>query len=126
MKKIAYPSPIYYIVNRLVFKLNSSTTKVRPVCDVSARTPKRIFLNNGIVTGPSLYLDLMEILIIFRCWPYVVTAVMAKAILQISVHSKDKDVRRFLLLCVNGVRHVRFTRVIFGNTSGPFFFFFIH
>ena len=70
-----------------------------------------------MITGPSLNPDLVEILIRYR--PYVVTADV-KAFLQISVHSQDRNVHRFLMPGKNGVRHMRFTRVVFGNTSSPF------
>ena len=112
--------PIYYMPHRPVVRLNSSSTKIRPVFDDSAKGPNGISLNDCMLTGPSLNPDLVEILIRFRCWPYVVTADIVKAFLQISVHSQDKNVHRFLMPGKDGVKHMRFNRVVFGNTSSPF------
>ncbi|XP_068235740.1 uncharacterized protein [Palaemon carinicauda] len=112
--------PIYYMPHRPVVKLNSSTTKIRPVFDASAKGPIGISLNDCMLTGPSLNPDLVEILIRFRRWPYVISADVVKAFLQINVHSQDKNVHRFLMPGKDGVRHMRFNRVVFGNTSSPF------
>ena len=112
--------PIYYMPHRPVVRLNSSSTKIRPVFDASAKGPNGISLNDCMLTGPSLNPDLVEILIRFRRWPYVVTADIVKAFLQISVHHQDKNVHRFLMPGKNGVKHMRFNRIVFGNTSSPF------
>lgn len=119
LDEIVHPGPIYYMPHRPVVKLSGST-KVRPVFDASAKGPNGISLNDCMRTGPSLNPDLVEILIRYRRWPYVVTADIVKAFLQISVHNQDRDVHRFLLQKENDVRHMRFTRVVFGNTASPF------
>ncbi|XP_068202710.1 uncharacterized protein [Palaemon carinicauda] len=112
--------PIYYMPHRSIVELNSSTTKIRPVFDASARGPNGISLNDCMLTGPSLNPDLVGILIRFRRWPYVISADVVKAFLQINVHSQDKNVHRFFIPGKDGVRHMRFNRVVFGNTSSPF------
>lgn len=56
-----------------------------------------------MVTGPSLNPDLVEILLQFRRWPFAITADIAKAFLQISVHGADKNVHRFLLMAKDGI-----------------------
>ena len=61
--------PIYYMPHRPVVRLNSNSTKVRPVFDASAKGPNGISLNNCMLTGPSLNPNLVEILIRFRRWP---------------------------------------------------------
>lgn len=119
-EEIVQDGPIYYLPHRPVVRLSSSTTKVRPVFDASAKGPNGIFLNDCMVTGPSLNPDLVEILIRFRRWPYVISADIVKAFLQISVHSLDRNVHRFLMPGTNGVRHMRFNRIVFGNTASPF------
>ena len=115
-----HPAPVYYLPHRPVVRLNSSSTKIRPVFDASAKGPNGLSLNDCMVTGPSLNPDLVEILIRFRHFPFVVTADIVKAFLQINVSDHDKNVHRFLLPGKNGVKHMRFNRVIFGNTSSPF------
>lgn len=120
VEEIVHPGPVYYMPHRPVVRLSSSTTKVRPVFDASAKGPNGISLNDCMTTGPSLNPDLVEILIRYRRWPYVVTADIVKAFLQISVQSQDRNVHRFFMPAEGGVRHMRFTRVVFGNTSSPF------
>lgn len=50
----------------------------------------------------------------------MITADTVKAFLQISVHKQDRNVHRFLMPGENGIRHMRFNRVVFGNTTSPF------
>lgn len=54
----------------------------------------------------------------FRRWPFAITADIANASLQTGAHGANKNVHRFLLVNDDGtVRHMRFHRVPFGNTS---------
>ncbi|XP_042892829.1 uncharacterized protein LOC122266927 [Penaeus japonicus] len=104
-----------------VIKLNSSSTKIRPVFDASASCFNGVSLNDCLHSGPSLNPDLVEVLVRFRRWPIAITADIKKAFLQINVLQEDKDVHRFLLPKEDGtIRHMRFNRVPFGNTSSPF------
>ena len=79
LEEVLQHNPIYYLPHRPVVKLSSSTTKVRPVFDASAKGPNGISLNDCMVTGPSLNPDLVEIMIRFRRFPYVISADIAKA-----------------------------------------------
>lgn len=107
--------------HRPVVKLSSTSTKVRPVFDASATGYNGVSLNDCLLSGPSLNPDLVEVLIRFRRWPFAITADITKAFLQVSVQRNDRDVHRFLLPREDGtVRHMRFTRVPFGNTASPF------
>ena len=107
-KEIVHNGPIYYMPHRPFVRLSSSTTKVRPVLDASAKGPNGISLNDCMLTGPSLNPNLVEILVRFRRWPYVVSADINKAFLQIGVQSQDKDVHRFFMPGTNGIRQMRF------------------
>lgn len=51
----------------------------RPVFNTSAKCSRGVSFNNCIVTGPSLNLDLAEISLRFRQWPFVITADIANA-----------------------------------------------
>ena len=120
-QEISGVNPVYYMPHRPVVKLSSSSTKVRPVFDASASCYNGVSLNDCLSSGPSLNPDLVEVLIRFRRWPIAITADIRKAFLQISVQQKDRDVHRFLWSRDDGtIRHMRFTRVPFGNTSSPF------
>ncbi|XP_068232198.1 uncharacterized protein [Palaemon carinicauda] len=120
-QEISGVNPVYYMPHRPVVKLSSSSTKIRPVFDASASCYNGVSLNDCLSSGPSLNPDLVEVLIRFRRWPIAVTADIRKAFLQISVQEKDRDVHRFLWPRDDGtIRHMRFTRVPFGNTASPF------
>lgn len=120
-EEISGVSPVYYMPHRPVVKLSSTSTKVRPVFDASATGYNGVSLNDCLLSGPSLNPDLVEVLIRFRRWPFALTADIAKAFLQVTVQRNDRDVHRFLLPREDGtVRHMRFTRVPFGNTASPF------
>jgi len=120
-EEISGVNPVYYMPHRPVVKLTSTSTKIRPVFDASAFCYNGVSLNDCLLSGPSLNPDLVEVLIRFRRWPVAITADIRKAFLQIGVQRNDRDVHRFLLPRDDGtVRHMRFTRVPFGNTASPF------
>ena len=109
-------SPVYYLPHHPVVKVHSSSTKVRPVFDASAKSYNGISLNDCMSTGPNLLPDLVSLLLRFRRWKVALTADVVKAFLQVSVHPADRDVHRFLWK----ERVMRFTRVPFGNRASPF------
>ena len=45
----------YYLPVHGVFKDNSTTTKVRPVFDASAKSSSGVSLNDQLLAGPNLY-----------------------------------------------------------------------
>ena len=111
---------IFYMPHRPVVKESSSSTKVRPVFDASAKGRNGISLNDCMETGPNLIPNLVDILVRFRKWPIALAADIQKAFLQIAVRTEDRDVHRFLLELDGKIRVMRFTRVPFGNRCSPF------
>ena len=118
--EVTGPHPVYYMPHRPVVKESSSTTKIRPVFDASARGYNGVSLNDCMEVGPCLITSLVEILIRFRRWRFALVSDITKAFLQISVRKEDRDVHRFLWNKEGVVRTMRFTRVPFGNRSSPF------
>ncbi len=59
-------SVAYYLPVHGVFKSSSTTTKVRPVFDASAKSSNGVSLNDILETGPNLYPLLTDVLIRFR------------------------------------------------------------
>jgi hypothetical protein len=113
--------PTFYLPHRPVVRESSTSTKVRPVFDASAKGPNNISLNDCLETGPNLVPCLVDILLRFRRWPVAVVADIKKAFLQISCRKEDQDVHRFLLESDGGgLRIMRILRVPFGNRSSPF------
>ena len=118
--QLSSPYPTFYLPHRPVVKESSSSTKVRPVFDASAKGANNVSLNDCMETGPNLVPSLVEILCRFRRWPVAVVADVRKAFLQICVRKEDQDVHRFLWEVDGVVRVMRILRVPFGNRSSPF------
>ena len=118
--KTPIEGPIFYLPHHPVVKEHSSTTKVRPVFDASAKGYNNISLNDCMEAGPNFLPDLPAVLIRFRRWKIALTADITKAFLQVGVHVNDRDVHRFLWNDDGNIRDMRFTRVPFGNKGSPF------
>ena len=119
--EVSHSGPTYYMPHHPVVKESSTTTKVRPVFDASAKGYNGISLNDCMEAGPNFLPDLPALLIRFRRWKIGLTADVTKAFLQVGINPEDRDVHRFLLkMEEDKVREMRFTRVPFGNKCSPF------
>ena len=112
--------PTFYLPHRPVIREASSSTKVRPVFDASAKGPNNVSLNDCLEVGPNLIPSLVDILVRFRRWPVAVVADIKKAFLQISVRTEDQGVLRFLWEQDGIIRGMRIVRIPFGCCSSPF------
>ncbi|GFV74568.1 uncharacterized protein TNCV_5130101 [Trichonephila clavipes] len=80
---------------RPVIKLNSQTTKVRPVFDASASQRGKLSLNECLHKGINLLEMIPDILDRFRMFPIGISANIEKTFLMLSVAPKDRDFLRF-------------------------------
>lgn len=112
----------HYLPHRHVVKLNSNTTKLRPVFDASAKTnTSEPSLNQCLETGINLIDLIPSILIRFRLFRIGVISDIRKAFLQIVVDESDRDFLRFLWYHSDGkLKTYRHVRVMFGATCSPF------
>lgn len=111
----------YYMPMHGVIKSTSTSTKLRPVCDASAKTESGASLNDCLLTGPSLYPPLTSIINSFRLHEIAMTADVTKMYRQISIALEDRDYHRFVHCDSGGViRDYRMTRVTFGVKSSPY------
>ena len=113
-------NPVFYLPHHPVIKHASTTTKVRPVFDASAKGYNGVSLNDCMHAGPNYLPDLPGLLMRFRRWNVALTADVTKAFLQVGVKEEDRDVHRFLWDDKGTIRTMRFTRVPFGNKGSPF------
>lgn len=88
--------PVYYMPHHVVFKENSSTTKLRVVFDASCKTDTGVSLNDILKVGSTLQPDLISILIKFRTWRYVLTGDVAKMYRQVLVEESQRRLQRIL------------------------------
>lgn len=110
----------FYLPHRPVVKLSSSSTKVRPVFDASARGPNGVSLNDVVHVGPALMPSVQEVLLRFRRWKYGVSGDIKRAFHQIGLCEADKDAHRFLWRQEGRLRVMRFERVTMGVACSPF------
>ena len=115
-----YKNQVFYLPHRPVVKECSSSTKVRPVFDASAKGPNGVALNDCIDSGPALMPNLFDVVLRFRRWQIGLTGDITKAFLQLSLKAGDRDVHRFLWSQDSRVRVMRFNRVTFGVACSPF------
>ncbi|GFY28277.1 39S ribosomal protein L49, mitochondrial [Trichonephila clavipes] len=103
----------HYLPHRPVIKLDSATTKIRPVFDASAREKGKPSLNDCLYKGVNLIELIPDILDRFRIYPVGIVADIEKAFLMLSVAPKDRDYLRFFFPCNE-------CRVVFGVSSSPY------
>ncbi len=114
-------NPVYYMPVHGVFKDTSSTTKVRPVFDASAKSTTGASLNDCLLVGPNLYPQLADILLQFRQHPVGLSADISKMFREIRLAPDQQDLHRFILRQPDGqVVDCRMERVTFGVASSPF------
>ncbi|GFS93210.1 integrase catalytic domain-containing protein [Trichonephila clavipes] len=92
------PVCTHYLPHRPVIKETSATSsmKIRPVFDASAKINNHPSLNDCLETGNNLIESVPAILARFRLKPIGVISDIRRAFLQISLHEKDRDFVRFL------------------------------
>ncbi|GFY07577.1 DUF1758 domain-containing protein [Trichonephila clavipes] len=110
----------HYLAHRPVIKLDSQTTKIRPVFDASASEKGKPSLNECLLKGTNLIELIPDILDRFRMYPIGISADIEKAFLMLSVAPKDRDFLRFFSPCSEGRIVYRHCRVVFGVSSSPF------
>lgn len=110
----------HYLPHRPVVK-ESSTTKIRPVFDASAKERSKPSLNQCLEKGLNLIEEIPNILLRFRANKIGVISDIKKAFLQISLNDADRNYLRFLWVCPDGSERIfRHRRVVFGVNSSPF------
>ncbi|GFY17418.1 CCHC-type domain-containing protein [Trichonephila clavipes] len=117
------PVRTHYLPHRPVIKETSATSsmKIRPAFDASAKINNHPSLNDCLETGDNLIESVPAILARFRLKSIGVISDIRRAFLQISLHEKDRDFVRFLWYDNEGnIRNYRHARVAFGVTSSPF------
>ncbi|XP_039453257.1 uncharacterized protein LOC120432183 [Culex pipiens pallens] len=85
-----------YLPHHPVFKESSTTTKIRPVFDGSAKTTSNHSLNEALMVGPVLQDPLFDLVLRFRKKQVALVADIEKMYLQVKVHSDDTPLQRIL------------------------------
>ena len=115
------PANSYYMPMHGVVKSSSTTTKLRAVCDASAKTSTGVSLNETLLPGPTLYPLLTTVINRFRLPLVGMSADISKMFREVGLQEGDVDFHRFLLRDDDGeIRDWRMTRLTFGVTTSPF------
>jgi hypothetical protein len=114
----------FVLPHRAVVDFQRISTKVRVVFDASARTKTGLSLNDNLLAGPPLQLDIVAIGLRFRIKRYVAIGDISKMFLQINMRKEDRDYLRFLWHDPDSYegqpKLYRFCRVVFGVKDSPF------
>ena len=87
---------VHYLPHHAVVRHDRDSTKLRVVCDTSARCGEVPSLNNCLYPGPPFELKIFDILLRFRAHKTTLTADIETVFLMVSVAEKDRDVLRFI------------------------------
>nr|XP_022911656.1 uncharacterized protein LOC111422678 [Onthophagus taurus] len=115
-------STISHIIYRIdPYSNSSTTTKVRPVFDASAKEKGRPSLNDCLEKGINLIALISDVLLRFRIERVGVTSDIRKAFLQISLNVRDRDFLTFIWKTDEGKDLLyRHRRMVYEVNSSPF------
>ena len=112
-------STTYYLPMHGVSKDSSSMTKLRVVFDASAKTSTGV---STLMVGPTLYPNLMDVLLRLRSYRVVIAGDISKMYRAVELTPADRDLHRFVWRADQSleIRDYRMKRVTFGVASSPF------
>ncbi|XP_043604824.1 uncharacterized protein LOC122577568 [Bombus pyrosoma] len=111
----------YYLPHHGVIKASSETTKLRVVFDGSATTSTGVSLNDALYTGPKLQEELVDILLRFRLYQYVLTGDIEKMYRQFLVRPEDRRYQKIVWRNENGeIEAYQLNTVTFGLSAAPY------
>ena len=113
---------VFYLPMHVVYKASSSTTKIRPVFDASAKSSTGVSLNDTLLVGPTVHSSLLDVLLRFRMHRVALTADISKMYRAIELTPSDRDFHRFLWRSDQSqvIQDYRMTRVTFGVSASCF------
>ncbi|XP_030763274.1 uncharacterized protein LOC115887891 [Sitophilus oryzae] len=86
----------FFLPHHCVFKMDSTTTKLRVVFDGSSKSTSGYSLNDLLMVGPNVQDSLFNILTRFRFYPIVLSADIEKMYRQIYLHESQRHLQKIL------------------------------
>ncbi|XP_071579730.1 uncharacterized protein [Temnothorax nylanderi] len=126
MEVIRDPFPsdghIYYLPHHGVYKLDSTTTKLRERAIVERHVTQRLVAIRVVFSGPKLQQDLLAILIRFRAEPVALTADVKQMFRQVWINPEQCDYQRIVWRFSESdpILDYILKTVTFGLTCSPF------
>ncbi|GFX07317.1 retrovirus-related Pol polyprotein from transposon 17.6 [Trichonephila clavipes] len=112
----------YYIPHHSVYKPEKTSTPLRVVFDVSAKTTSGFSLNSILLNGGIIQQDLFSIVSRFRKHEYAFSAYIKKMYRQILVDPNQRDLQRIMWKTSADapVKTYKLATVTYGTVSAPF------
>uniref|UniRef100_A0A2S2P1X6 Integrase catalytic domain-containing protein n=1 Tax=Schizaphis graminum TaxID=13262 RepID=A0A2S2P1X6_SCHGA len=112
----------YFIPHHAVAKRNNGKLKIRVVFDASAKTSTGYSLNDCLVTGPKLQLDISDVLLRSRFHKYLFVADIEKMYRQINICAEDRAYQHILWRDTPNeeVREFQLCTITYGVNAAPF------
>ena len=86
----------FYLPIHVVYNAMSTTTKVRAVFDVAAKSSSVVSFNDTLLVGPTTHRPLIDVLLLFRSYPIALTADISKMYRAVELTKRDRDMHRFV------------------------------
>lgn len=112
----------FYLPHHGVFKLDSTTTKLRVVFDGSCKTTSGYSLNDTVLVGPTIQNDLVSLITRFRQHQIVFSADVEKMYRQVLIAPDHSDFHRIVWRNspADPITHYRLKTVTYGTSCAPF------
>ncbi|XP_075154313.1 uncharacterized protein LOC142227952 [Haematobia irritans] len=112
----------YVIPHHSVFRLQSTSTKLRVVFDASAKTSSNFSLNEILMVGPTIQQEIIITMLAFRLNKFAMCADICKMYRQFMVDQRD---RKFQLVLwrdddSNALNLYQLNTVTYGTSAAPF------
>ncbi|XP_066596618.1 uncharacterized protein [Prorops nasuta] len=121
MSPIAKSEDLVYLPHHPVLKTENGKPKIRVVFNASAKTKSGNSLNDILLIGPKLQLDITTILINWRNFQFVGVADIVKMFRQILVRKEDRRFQNIFWLSKSGdFQTYQLNTVTYGTGPAPF------
>lgn len=112
----------FFMSHHAVIKATSSTTKVRPVFDASAKDDFGSSLNDHLIAGPPIQPKLAYVLTNWRMHKYVIAADLEKMYRMIKVDERDCKYQQFVWRANenDAILNLTHKRLTFGTANAAF------
>lgn len=118
----AVPNDAYFIPHHGVFKTDEANKKIRVVFDASAKTSNGKSLNDVLLTGPKLQLEITNLLTSFRTYPIVFTCDIRQMFRQILIKPEHRKFQliRWRFNEQQPIQTFQLNTVTYGTSCAPY------
>ncbi|XP_060810689.1 uncharacterized protein LOC106143274 [Amyelois transitella] len=110
-----------WLPHHAVVRMDRTTTKTRVVFNAADRSANGLSLNDTLMVGPTLQMELRHLIMRWRSHPICITADIIKMYRQVNVAAKHTDFQRIVWRSEEGIiRDYRLLTVTFGTSCAPY------